>query len=282
MNSLKINKDKKVILKSGNNKMMIISTIVFIIIIIIFATTGLWMKDERKIMSRNNDVKLSYNKMSVQVPKDFYYDEELRIGEITFVENFMINDVNDNTTYKFSLSNGINYGENTLFIDKGTCIVDVENENRCNRGVLIQFVVPEDIDYLKVSISQAEGKSELVELDITNFSEKKISEKTSGYMASLDVYNAQIAELEKQRNPFLKKVEGLEKTIASLETEIKTVNTTINAITDEKVLSEKKAIVEQKQKDLEASKKSFDENKKIISDFDIKLAKIIEEMKVIE
>lgn len=208
--------DRKIELKKGINKWMICTVTLVLIAVILILTSSMWLPDTKVVMARNNDNEITFDRLSLKLDEGIYKDETLGIGQISLVVDKSL-DIGDNLSFRILTDTGVEFPKKGYKVIKSASIPFDADAETGKQLILLQFGLPEEFYYLRVIVTQKDYKSEEIELDYRNFTEKKLSEKEGDFYLKQQPLLTKLVIQENLLKKTRNENEGIRKSIEKLK-----------------------------------------------------------------
>lgn len=208
--------DRKIELKKGINKWMIGTVTLVLIAVILILTSSMWLPDTKVVMARNNDNEITFDRLSLKLDEGIYKDETLGIGQISLVVDKSL-DIGDNLSFRILTDTGVEFPKKGYKVIKSASIPFDADAETGKQLILLQFGLPEEFYYLRVIVTQKDYKSEEIELDYRNFTEKKLSEKEGDFYLKQQPLLTKLVIQENLLKKTRNENEGIRKSIEKLK-----------------------------------------------------------------
>lgn len=178
MNFIKNEDSKKyIVLKDGYNKGLIIGLLVLMVALTAIGTSKMWLPDDRPILSLNDHYELNLNN-DTYVTGAMKADTEKGLAELEINEKFLNYEKKYDPTYTVTDSNGTELPYTLIQEDMEI----TEDTLTSERKSLLQIGIPEDVYYIKVSVSQKDLETQDMIFDYRNFKKESLTEKGKNYL----------------------------------------------------------------------------------------------------
>lgn len=178
MNFIKNEDSKKyIVLKDGYNKGLIIGLLVLMVALTAIGTSKMWLPDDRPILSLNDHYELNLNN-DTYVTGEMKADKEKGLAELEINETFLNYEKKYDPIYTVTDSNGTELPYTLIQEDMEI----TEDTLTSERKSLLQIGIPENVYYIKVSVSQKDLETQDMIFDYRNFKKESLTEKGKDYL----------------------------------------------------------------------------------------------------
>lgn len=178
MNFIKNEDSKKyIVLKDGYNKGLIIGLLVLMVALTAIGTSKMWLPDDRPILSLNDHYELNLNN-DTYVTGEMKADKEKGLAELEINETFLNYEKKYDPIYTVTDSNGTELPYTLIQEDMEI----TEDTLTSERKSLLQIGIPENVYYIKVSVSQKDLETQDMIFDYRNFKKESLTEKGKNYL----------------------------------------------------------------------------------------------------